>query len=161
MPDLAPVLATKLDVLRNNEMPGARLFLLKEGTTAARRYAPIEFDPAKPLGQVMRGWRVNPRRFDRFGDPFRQVQVVVSRINTAAKLATVAAFCVVERGEASAYIHKCIPAGQAELTTEPIWRFTSAGKVQQTYGDVDELLLADGVSFFLLTDGESKLKLNG
>lgn len=159
MPDLAPVLATKLDVLRNNEMPGARLFLLKEGTTAARRYAPIEFDPAKPLGQVMRGWRVNPRRFDRFGDPFRQVQVVVSRINTAAKLATVAAFCVVERGESSAYIHKCIPAGQAELTTEPIWRFTSAGRTNQLHDLADLFGLEDGSGYFELEDGTGNIGL--
>jgi len=160
MPDLSPILATKFDVLRNNEMPGARLFLFTEGGVAERRYVPIEFDPAKEPGQVLRGWVVNKRRFDQFGDPFLQVKVARTKKYTAELLATVAGFCVIRRRETTAYIHKCSPAGQAKLAIEPVWRFTSQGETKQTHGDVSELLLTDG-SFFLLTDGASKLKLNG
>lgn len=155
----APILATKFDTLRNQEMPGARLFLFEQGGVGDRRYTPIEFDPAKEPGQVLRGWRVNPRRFDRFGDPFLQVQIARTKIYTAEMLSRVAGFCIIRRRETTAFIHKCAPAGQARLASEPVWRFTSQGETKQTHGDVSELLLSDGSSFLLLADGESKLKL--
>lgn len=133
MPDLAPILATKLDVLRNNEMPGAKLFLFKEGTTAARALTPIVFDVAKPPGQVLRGWRVNPRRFDRFGQPFLELLVSRTKKYTAETLAPVRGFAVFRRGELIATIQRCEPSGIAALATEPIWKFTATGRTSQTH----------------------------
>lgn len=133
MPDLSPILATKFDVLRNNEMPGARLFLFEQGTTAERRYVPIIFDATKPDGQVLRGWRVNPRRFDRFGTPFVEIQIARTKKYTDVTLAPVAAFCVIRRGELTGVIQKCAPTGVAELATEPVWKFTAQGRTSQIH----------------------------
>lgn len=153
MPDLAPILATKLDVLRNNEMPGAKLYLFKEGTTADRGLVPIEFDSAIPLGLVKRGWRINPRRFDRFGQPFLEVQIARTKIYTAERLAPVRGFCVIRRRETVGTIQRCDPAGIAALATEPVWKFTATGRTSQTYlvpgAPVGEIALETGDNFEL------------
>lgn len=133
MPDFAPILANKFNILRNQEMPKARLFLFKEGTTAARALVPIVFDVTKEAGEVLTGWRVNPRRFDRFGAPFLEIQIARTKKYTAEALAPVRGFCVIRRGELTGTIQRCEPAGIAALATEPVWKFTATGRTSQVH----------------------------
>lgn len=159
MPDLAPILATKLDVLRNNEMPGAKLFLFKEGTTGARALTPIVFDVTKASGQVLRGWRINPRRFDRFGQPFLELLVARTKTYTAEALAPVRGFCVIRRGELVGTIQRCEPSGIASLATEPIWKFTATGRTSQLHTIANLFGLEDGSGYFELEDGTGNIAL--
>lgn len=162
MPDLSPILATKLDVLRNNEMPGAKLFLFKEGSTSDRSLVTITFDPAKPAGQVLRGWRINPRRFDRFGTPFLELQIARTKKYTAESLAPVRGFAVMRRGETTATIQRCEPVGVAALATEPVWKFAATGRTSQVH-DITPLAdlfgLEDGSGYFELEDGTGNIGL--
>ncbi len=160
MPDLSPILATKLDVLRNNEMPGAKLFLFKEGSTTDRSLVTITFDPAKPAGQVLRGWRVNPRRFDRFGQPFLELLIARTRTYTAEALAPVRGFAIVRRGEQSGQIHRCEPAGIAALATEPVWKFTATGRTSAFHALSNALLLIGGVTYLAMANGTDHLRLH-
>lgn len=161
MPDLAPILATKFDALRGVEMPGARLFLFKEGTTADRRLTPIVFDAGALPGLVSRGWRVNPRRFDRFGAPFLEVQIARTRLYTAESLAPVRGFALVKRGQTVGTIQRCAPSAVAEFATEPVWKFTATGRTTETHhADSNALLLVDGVTYLALANGTDHLRLH-
>lgn len=166
VPDRVPISAViagvRFNALRGTpfETPGAKLYLFKEGTTAQRALVPIEFDPAKPAGQVLRGWRVNPRRFDRFGDPFLQINVARSATYTAAQLGLVRGFAVIERGQLSGVIHRCDPAGVAALSSEPTWRFTSTGRTTQLHElSTSQIEFEDSVDDFLLEDGSGSIEL--
>lgn len=160
MPDLAPILATKFDALRSVEMPGARLILFKEGTTSERKYVPISFGGTGTTGLVKRGWRVNPRRFDRFGEQVVQIDIARSSVYTSALLEQVAGFLVLPKGETSGRIVKCAPAGIAALVTEPVWRLRAEGRTNQPYPDVSAgtRFLEDGSARLLEDDSARNLE---
>lgn len=157
---IPPVVASvELDVNRNFEMPGARLFVFKEGTTAQRTLVPIVFDPTKAAGEIRRGWRVVARRFDRFADPQRQLLIAKSRLYTFAALEPVRGFCVMKKRETVAYIYRCEPAGMPELESEDVWKLTATGRTSQVH-DITPVgailrLLESGVGRFL-EDGTAR-----
>lgn len=130
MPDLAPILGTKFDALRSVEMPGAKLYLFKEGTTSERKYV--------PLGLVRRGWRVNPRRFDRFGEALLEVMIARSASSSSELLETVAGFGILPKGVTAGKITKCTPTGIATLATEPVWRLRAEGRTNQGFDTAEE-----------------------
>lgn len=163
MPDLAPILASKFDALRNaaDNMAGARLYVFEEGTTADRKLIPLEFNVTDPPGLVKRGWRVNPRRFDRFGNAVLEVLIARSKKYPSDKLERIAGFCVLQRRETSGLISKCEPPGIAKLGNEPVWKLSSKGRTQQPFdtATTTERLLEDGVLRLLEDDTPRVLEM--
>lgn len=126
--NLAPILATKLDVLRRQDTPGLRCFLLAKPGPGATAWEGVETG-ATVAGELRKGWRKSRRRFDRDGQPLPvEILVARSRRVTSDVLRTVGAVALVAKGETSGVLYAVSPPGIAEYNDEPVWRLTAKGR---------------------------------